>query len=400
MFSRTTRCANRCHQRQRPRSGPDDRAQWFTVPRRIYCDRSATLFTGTPVRDPHCRSVHQQADTPSPIIEELICFGIAMTNLSVFLSASADMRPGAAALRCGDVTTSFSVLSSDVARFADYLIDGGLRLDDRVAVMLPNRPELAVVFYGVLQAGGVVVLMSPSLSARAVEFCLTITGARILFSTHPHAVATTLAAATAGTQPVSIGRRGIRRLTAGFAGRTQPVPRADNDTAVILQTSGTSGRHESIELSHGNLTQNQAVTARSLLNLGPDDLVLTCLPLCEGFGLTCGLLATVYTGVTLALLPRFDAAKALKMIASERVTVFEGTPAMYTAMLRAADRYDLDFSSLRLCVSSAVMPADMLRRFQDRFDSIVLEGDAWISTGATGRVEEDGDSYVTDHEKT
>ncbi|HSS23414.1 MAG TPA: AMP-binding protein, partial [Mycobacterium sp.] len=261
----------------------------------------------------------------SPIIEELICLGVAMTNLSVFLSASADMRPGAAALRCGDMTTSFSVLSSDVARFADYLIDGGLRLDDRVAVMLPNRPELAVVFYGVLQAGGVVVLMSPSLSARAVEFCLTITGARILFFTHPHAVANMLAAGTAGTQPVSIGRHGIRPLTAGFAGRTQPVPRDDNDTAVILQTSGTSGRHENTELTHGNLAQNQAVTGRSLLNLGPDDLVLTCLPLYEGFGLTCGLLATVYTGVTLALLHRFDAAKALKMIASERVTVFEGT---------------------------------------------------------------------------
>jgi len=302
-----------------------------------------------------------------------------MTNLSVFLSASADMRPGAAALRCGDVTTNFWVLSREVARFADYLIDVGLRLDDRVAVMLPNRPELAVVFYGVLQAGGVVVLMSPSLGARAVEFCLTTTGARILFFTHPHAVATTHAAATAGTQPVSIGRHGIRPLTAGFVGRTQPVPRADNDTAIILQTSGTSGRHESTELTHGNLTQNRAVTARDLLNLAPDDLVLTCVPLYEGFGLTCGLLATVSAGVTLALLPKFDAAKALTMVASERVTVFEGTPAMYTAMLRAADRYDLDFSSLRLCISSAAMPADMRRRFQDRFDSTVLDRDACTS---------------------
>ena len=302
-----------------------------------------------------------------------------MTNLSVFLSASADMRPGAAALRCGDVTTNFWVLSREVARFADYLIDVGLRLDDRVAVMLPNRPELAVVFYGVLQAGGVVVLMSPSLGARAVEFCLTTTGARILFFTHPHAVATTHAAATAGTQPVSIGRHGIRPLTAGFVGRTQPVPRADNDTAIILQTSGTSGRHESTELTHGNLTQNRAVTARVLLNLAPDDLVLTCVPLYEGFGLTCGLLATVSAGVTLALLPKFDAAKALTMVASERVTVFEGTPAMYTAMLRAADRYDLDFSSLRLCISSAAMPADMRRRFQDRFDSTVLDRDASTS---------------------
>jgi long-chain acyl-CoA synthetase len=170
------------------------------------------------------------------------------------------------------------------------------------------------------------------------------------------------------------------------------VPRADNDTAVILHTAGASGRHESTELTHGNLTQNRAATAGDLLNLGPDDLVLTCVPLYEGFGLTCGLVATVCTGVTLALLPKFDAAKALKMIASERVTVFEGTPAMYTAMLRAADRHDLDFSSLRLCISSAAMPAEMRRRFQDRFDSIVLERDAWISTGATGRVAEDGKS--------
>jgi long-chain acyl-CoA synthetase len=322
-----------------------------------------------------------------------------MTNLSVFLGASAYMRPDAAALRCGDVTTSFSVLSNDVARFADYLIDSGLRLDDRVAVMLPNRPALAVVFYGVLQAGGVVVPISPSLSAHAVQFCLTITDARILFFTHPHAVATTLAAVTAGTQPVSIGRHGIEQLTAGFAGRTQPVRRADDDTAVILRSSGTSGGHESTELTHGSLIRNQAVTARSLLNLGPDDVVLTCLPLCEGFGMTCGLLAAVYAGATLALLPRFDAAKALKMIASEGVTVFEGAPAMYTAMLRAADRDDMDFSSLRLCISSAAMPADVLRRFEDRFGCIVLERDAWISTGAIGRVEQDGDCYVLDCKK-
>ena len=308
-----------------------------------------------------------------------------MTNLSVFLSASADMRPGAAALHCGDEATSFWVLSSDVARFADYLTDSGLRLGDRVAVMLPNRPAFAVVFYGVLQAGGVVVPMSPSLSARAVEFCVATTNAKILFCTRPHAVATRLAAETAGTQPVAIGRHGIRRLTAGFAGRTQPVQRADNDTAVIVQTSGTSGRQESTEFTHGNLKQNQADAARSLLNLWPDNVVLTCVPLCERFGMTCGLLATVYTGATLALLPRFDAAKALKMIASERVTVFEGTPAMYAAMLSAADQHDMDFSSLRLCISSAAMPADMLRRFQDRFGSVVLQRDGRISTGAVGR---------------
>ena len=123
----------------------------------------------------------------SPKIEELICLGVAITNLSVFRSASADMRPGAAALLCGDVTTSFSVLSrSLITRFADYLIDGGLRVGDRVAVMLPNRPESRRrVLRCTAGPCGVVVLMSPSLSARAVEFCLTVTDARILFFAHP-----------------------------------------------------------------------------------------------------------------------------------------------------------------------------------------------------------------------
>jgi acyl-CoA synthetase (AMP-forming)/AMP-acid ligase II len=65
---------------------------------------------------------------------------------------------------------------------------------------------------------------------------------------------------------------------------------------------------------------------------------------------------------------------------------------MYTAMLRAADRYDLDFSSLRLCISSAAMPADMRRRFQDRFDSTVLDRDACTSQATTIPVHSQSDS--------
>ena len=77
-----------------------------------------------------------------------------MTNLSLLLTKSASRYPDAAALRCADVTTSHSMLADDVARFADYLIDGGLEPGDRVGVMLPNGAAFAVVFYGVLRAGG------------------------------------------------------------------------------------------------------------------------------------------------------------------------------------------------------------------------------------------------------
>src|ERR1700761_9446632 len=146
-----------------------------------------------------------------------------MTNLSVCLAQSAARYPNAKALVSDGETMTYSALADQVARFADYLIDGGLRPGDRVGVMLPNRPEFAVVFYGVMHAGGVVVPLNPSLHARAVEFYLTIADARMLFVAPRHAIASTVAAVTAGTQPVEIGSRGVGRLTAGFAGRTGPM---------------------------------------------------------------------------------------------------------------------------------------------------------------------------------
>ena len=103
-----------------------------------------------------------------------------MTNLSLHLVESADMYPDGPALRCDGATTTFSELADNAARFAAYLGDQGLGPGDRVGVMLSNRPEFAMVFYGVLHAGAVVVPIDPLRGASDVEFFLTNTGARLL----------------------------------------------------------------------------------------------------------------------------------------------------------------------------------------------------------------------------
>src|SRR5258707_4416786 len=105
---------------------------------------------------------------------------IFMTNLSLYLVESADMYPDGPALHCDGATTTFSELADNAARFAAYLRDRGLRPGDRVGVMLANRPEFAVVFYGVLHAGAGVVPMDPLRSVREVEVVLTNNGARLL----------------------------------------------------------------------------------------------------------------------------------------------------------------------------------------------------------------------------
>jgi long-chain acyl-CoA synthetase len=298
-----------------------------------------------------------------------------MTNVSLYLVESADMYPEGPALRCDGVTTTFSELADNAARFAAYLVDRGLRPGDRVGVMLASRPEFAMVFYGVLHAGAVVVPMDPLRTAREVELVLTNTGARLLIFAPSCGAAATAGALAAGVPGIGVGEHTLEQLTNDFLGQPWPATRAGYDNAVILHTSRSTGPPKGALLTHSNLVSHQAVIARRLLNIGPDDVVLGCLPLFHAFGMTCGLGAAISTGASLALLPTFDPGTALEMVADERVTVFEGLPSMYAAMLGATAGRDLNLGLLRVCISAGeAMPAEVLRRFEDKFDTKVLQG--------------------------
>ncbi|MDT5368355.1 MAG: long-chain acyl-CoA synthetase [Mycobacterium sp.] len=297
-----------------------------------------------------------------------------MTNVSWFLTESADMYPDGVAVRSDDETTTYSSLAQWVARFATELATQGLQPGDRVGVMAPNVRDFAVTFYGALHAGAVVVPISPERSAAHVESFLKNTGAQVVFSSPECAAACSAGAKAAGTRHAQLGEQ-TWRPTRELARHPRPVRRAAEDTAMIVHTSGTHAAPKGAELTHANFLRNQAVVARTVLELQPDDVVMAAVPLSHAFGITCGLGAAFYTGATLALLPRFDPRQALARISAERVSVFQGVPTMYSAMLAVADRVDTDTSSLRLCVSSgAPLEAEILHRFEDTFGCQILEG--------------------------
>jgi long-chain acyl-CoA synthetase len=153
------------------------------------------------------------------------------------------------------------------------------------------------------------------------------------------------------------------------------VPRDGGDTAVILYTSGTTGRPKGAELTHDNLMRNAEVTASTLLTLSDADVVMGCLPLFHSFGQTCGMNTSILVGACLTLIARFDPAKALQVIGRDKVTLFEGVPTMYAAMLHHPDRENADLSSLRLCVSGgSALPVEILHNFESAFDAVILEG--------------------------
>ncbi|HWD05413.1 MAG TPA: long-chain fatty acid--CoA ligase [Amycolatopsis sp.] len=296
-----------------------------------------------------------------------------MTNLAANLVATARTAGDRPAIRLDDHVLTYLDFHLRSAAVAGDLQARGIRPGDRIAMSLPNLPVFPMLFYGALLAGAVVVPMNPLLSAREVEFQLRDSGASLYYSWEGAGPAPAEAAAAAGVRHVVVPSSG--ELDLGGTPLAAPVDRDGLDTAVVLYTSGTTGTPKGAELTHRNLASNAATVTGTIMRLGSDDVIMGCLPLFHVFGLTCGLNAAVRVGTMLTLIPRFDPAKALAVVARDGVTVFQGVPTMYAAMVNHPDATGADMTSLRLCVTGgSAMPVEVLRNFEKQFGCEVYEG--------------------------
>jgi long-chain acyl-CoA synthetase len=297
-----------------------------------------------------------------------------MTNLATLLTDAAAAHPDAPAIRLGDTRVTYAELDSATAVVAAGLRAGGLQPGDTVGLQLPNLPDWVVLYYGVLRAGGVVVPMNPLLKAREVAFYLGDAGAVRFFAFAGMADEAAAGAVEAGltAELVEAGE-----ALARFAG-VGPDPvldeRADDDTAVILYTSGTTGRPKGAELTHGSLRSNiEAI--HLLFGTRPDDVLFGGLPLFHVFGQSCALNVAVRAGACLTLLPRFDPVVALELVAAHGVTIFEGVPTMHNALLHAYDPAVHDVSSVRFAASGgAALPVEVHQAYESTLGIPLLEG--------------------------
>ncbi len=294
-------------------------------------------------------------------------------NLATNLVATARSRPGQPAITLDDHVLDYAALHAAAAAVAGDLRERGVEPGDRVGLVLPNVPAYPILFYGALLAGAIVVPMNPLLKSREVEYYLRDSGMKVVYGWDGSGAVVPEAAKAVGITGIVVPATGPADL--GGTPIEEPVGRAGDDTAVILYTSGTTGQPKGAELTHHNLTSNAATTAETLIEITPEDVIMGCLPLFHVFGLTCGLNAAVRAGATLTLIPRFDPAKALAVLGRDGVTVFEGVPTMYAAMLHSPDAAGADTSSLRACVTGgSAMPVEVLRAFEERFGCAVFEG--------------------------
>ncbi len=254
-------------------------------------------------------------------------------------------------------------------------MDRGLEPGDRVGLMLPNVPYFPGIYYGILRAGGVVVPMNVLLKERETGYYLADSGAKLIFAWGDFGEAAEAGAAEAGAETILVVPGEFEQLVGGYSDQHEIVDRAPDDTAVILYTSGTTGQPKGAELTHSNLHRNCSMTSTTLGEFTHEDVLLGALPLFHSFGQTCTMNSAVANGATVSMIPRFDPDKALEIIGRDKVTVFQGVPTMYNAMLHASTADEADASTLRLCMSGgAAIPVELIRGFEEKFGCAILEG--------------------------
>ena len=296
---------------------------------------------------------------------------MATLSIATILAESAVRHADRTAIVMGDAKTTYADLWADARRYAAGLrAQAGIGPGDKVAVLIPNVPDFPKTYYGVLALGGVVVPVHALLRAEEIAFVLSDSGAKALVC-HDALQGEGAKGAELANVPL-VSPTALAETTETLDTYVQRDP---SDDAVILYTSGTTGKPKGAVLSHFNVVMNVTISAFDVIGLRPDDVILGCLPLFHSFGQTCAMNAGFRAGATLVLMPRFEGPAALQALGAYGVTVFEGVPTMYIALLDAARTHEGDLPKLRIAVSGgASLPMTVMDTWRETFGSEIYEG--------------------------
>jgi long-chain acyl-CoA synthetase len=306
-------------------------------------------------------------------------------------------------------TMSYSATAREAARFANVLGTLGVRSGDRVAIMLPNCPQVVIAFFGALMAGAVVVMTNPLYMERELEYQLNDSGAKTIVTLDllhkrvlgvlprtklDRVIVTSLKDYLPFPKnllyPIKMKKDGAdlsvayganvlswRNLMAAepASARITQV-NADEDLALLQYTGGTTGISKGVMLSHANLISNTIQNMHWAYKCQTGtERILGALPIFHVFGLTVVMLQAVFRAGMIILVPRFETKQILETIATMRPTLFPGAPTMYVALINHPELGNYDLSSINACVSgSAPLPREVQEKFEAVTHGRLIEG--------------------------
>ena len=271
-------------------------------------------------------------------------------------------------------------LQEEASQWMTALRAAGVKPGDRVALSLGKSSGLVTAHLAVLGVGAGVVPLNPSLTARETEAvlekaetCLAITHAETV-ARSPQITSTVRGPWWIAGQETELPfeTEAMSEVLAAHRPGPEPIDRSDDDLALLLFTSGTTGAPKGVGLTHWNLRANLQALLVDTWEMTENDRLLHALPPHHLHGLGLGLYGTLYVGNTALLLERFDPGVVLRAFGPQGVTVFMGVPTMYHRMLDVEGNFDLSSIRLLTCGSAPLSP-ETFRRFQERFGFTLIE---------------------------
>lgn len=314
-------------------------------------------------------------------------------NLSSLLENTVRRYPERIAIISDGTRLSFAQLDAAANQVANLLRSLGVEPGDRVVLMCPNTPQFTMIYYGILKAGATVVPLNVLLKAREIAYHLSDSNAKAIFAFHgtPRLpigaeARAGVAAAGASTHLVLVGSSApdsFEHAISAQPTRFGSVATDEDDTAVVLYTSGTTGQPKGAELRHRNMRDN-VWFGGEVFGSDPDrpDTYLCVLPLFHSFGQSVVQNAAIAYGGTLVMLPRFEPRAALDSMLAESITHLAGVPTMFWGLLAALNEdtdEDIDVhrlaKNLRVAISGgSALPVEIHKEFEQRFGVTILEG--------------------------
>jgi long-chain acyl-CoA synthetase len=314
-------------------------------------------------------------------------------NLAIVLRESARSNPEKPAVIHEDGSLTYGELDRLSDLVAANLAQGEVGPGDAVGLQLPNVPEFVVALYGILKAGAVAVPMNILNKAPEVEFFMTDARAQAMITSAESGDEGVRGAKLAGVKLVyhlpgpTKGDRPTKvqpfsaLLCEDVPSPAPYIQRDPGDPAVLLYTSGTTGRPKGVELTHFQLFMN-ATAHIDGFEMSSDTTVIAVMPLFHALGLSGILNATISKGGTVVLVKRFDPEKVLEAIEVNKATLLHGVPTMYHALLNHPRRAEFDTSSLEVCGSAgAPIAAELLDTFEREFGVVILEAYGLTESG-------------------
>lgn len=330
-------------------------------------------------------------------------------HLCTFLDAAAQETPDRTAIIYRDYRITYAELLREAEVMAANLAQFGVRPGDRVALMMPNVPQMIISFWAVLKAGGVVVMTNPVYMETELLHLMTDANVRHLISITACWPKLNAMRYRLGVEKffitddadVASGPRGwlynfLRKretpasevafdnhqvfpyaaLTKGSKRLCVPYGDPQNDMALLQYTGGTTGIPKGVMLTHANQHANTMQTLSYLRVLKEKPQVFAVLlPIFHVYGLaTCLLLPTALKAASVVI-PRYDPGDLLHLIEKHAITAFPCAPSVFLSLLQHKDFDKYNIASLKYCISgSAPISANALKTFESKSGSKILEG--------------------------